>query len=82
MITILIRNAVNQHLNGWNIPCLQFSSKVDEEMRRVSKSYIKGTLRIRQGWSELELRVGGLGFVNNGSYIITGKTNNNLAFAA
>jgi len=41
---------------------------------------IKGTLRIRQGWSELELRVGGLGSVST-ALIIIGK-NQNLAFAA
>ena len=40
-----------------------------------------GTLRIRQGWFKLWSRVGGLVFVINGSYIITGKQQN-LAFAA
>ncbi len=29
---------------------------------------LSGTLRIRQGWSELELRVGGLGSVRNDTY--------------
>jgi hypothetical protein len=40
-----------------------------------------GTLRIRQGWFELELRAGGIVLVTNVELIITGKQNN-FALAA
>ena len=48
----------------------------------VDWNLYQGDVTDSTGISRLRLRVGGLGFVTNGSYIITGKTNNNLAFAA
>lgn len=51
------------------------------ERSHMLRFILKGTLRIRQGWFKLWSRVGGLGSVINGSYIITGKQQN-LAFAA
>ena len=70
IIRIQIASALRHKLNAFSRMCVN-----------TSPYYNRGTLRIRQGWFKLELRVGGLGSVINGSYIITGKQQN-LAYAA
>jgi len=40
----------------------------DSKVVHPNSSLYKGTLRIRQGWSELKLRVGGLGSVSTALY--------------
>ncbi len=51
---------------------------------RIKKAHLKirGRLWIRQGSPELMKRVGGLSPSSTHQFIITGKTNNNLAVAA